>query len=128
MWRLLDREHKLDTAMRTVGLLERVMDDQLALRVDFSDWFLSWLDLVGECEQARGRMIDDDKKVAVMLICCPKELREITLCSRAHSYKRRKQVPCDATADPAMVLLTKSFLSSKTANGNCCGEYYCWRF
>ena len=42
----------------------------------WSHWFLSWLDLVGECEQARGRMIDDDKKVAVMLKRSPKELRD----------------------------------------------------
>ena len=51
------------------------MDDQPAPRVDNSVWFLRWLDLVGECEQARGRMIDDDK-VAVMLKRSPKELRD----------------------------------------------------
>ena len=38
------------------------MDDQLVPGVDFSDWFLTCLDLVGECEEARGRMIDDDRK------------------------------------------------------------------
>ena len=43
------------------------MDDQPAPRMDFGDWILRWLDLVGECEKARGRMIDDDIKVAVML-------------------------------------------------------------
>ena len=52
------------------------MDDQPAPGVDFSDWFLRWLDLVGECEQALGRMIDDDIKVAVMLQRSPKELRD----------------------------------------------------
>ena len=36
------------------------MDDQPAPEMDFRDWFLRWLDLVGECEKARGRMIDDD--------------------------------------------------------------------
>ena len=35
-----------------------------------------WLDLVGECAQTRGRMIDDDIKVAVMLKRSPEELRE----------------------------------------------------
>ena len=48
MWRLLYREYKPDTATRKVGLLERVMDDQLAPVMDFGDWFLRWLDLVGE--------------------------------------------------------------------------------
>ena len=52
------------------------MDDQPAPGVDFIGWFLKWLDLVGECEQARGRMIDDDMKVAVMLKRSPKELRD----------------------------------------------------
>ena len=76
MWRLLYREYKPDTATRKVGLLERVMDDQPAPGMDFGDWFLRWLDLVGECEKARGRMIDDDIKVAVMLKRSPKELRD----------------------------------------------------
>ena len=67
MWRLLCKENKPDTATRKVGLLGRVMDDQLAPGVDFSDWFLKWLDLVGDSEQARGRMIDDDRKDARML-------------------------------------------------------------
>ena len=52
------------------------MDDQLAPGMNFGDWFLRWLDLVGECEKARGRMIDDDIKVAVMLKRSPKELRD----------------------------------------------------
>ena len=52
------------------------MDDQPALGMDFGDWFLRWVDLVGECEKARGRMIDDDIKVAVMLKRSPKELRD----------------------------------------------------
>ena len=76
MWRLLYREYKPDTATRKVGLLERVMDDQRAPGMDFGDWFLRWLDLVGECEKARGRMIDDDIKVAVMLKRSLKELRD----------------------------------------------------
>ena len=62
LWRLLYREYKPDTATRKVGLLERVMDDQPAPGMDFGDLFLRWLDLVGECEKARGRMIDDDIK------------------------------------------------------------------
>ena len=52
------------------------MDDQPAPGADFSDWFLGWLGRVGECEQARGRMIDDDTKVAVMLERSPEELRD----------------------------------------------------
>ena len=64
MWKLLYKEYKPDTATRKVGLLERVMDDQPTHGEDFGDWFLKWLDLVGECEQARGRTIDDDIKVA----------------------------------------------------------------
>ena len=76
MWRLLYMEYKPDTATRKVGLLERVMDDQQAPGMDFGAWFLRWLDLVGECEKARGRMIDDDIKVAVMLKRSPKELRD----------------------------------------------------
>ena len=76
MWRLLCREQKSDTATRKVGLLERVVDDQHAPGMDFGDWFLRWKDLVGECEKARGRMIDDDMKVAVMLKRSPKELRD----------------------------------------------------
>ena len=74
MWRLLYGEYKPDTATRKVGLLERVMDDQPAPGMDFGDWFLRWLDLVGECEKAHGRMIDDDMKVAVMLKRSRKEL------------------------------------------------------
>ena len=70
----LGQEYKPTT--RKVGLLERVMNDQPAPGVDFSDWFLRWLDLVGEREQARGRKIDDDMKVAVMLKRSPKELRD----------------------------------------------------
>ena len=62
MWRLLYREYKPDAATSKVGLLEKVMDDQPAPGMDFGDWFLRWLDLVGECEKARGRMIDDDIK------------------------------------------------------------------
>ena len=76
MWRLLYRKCKPDTATRKVGLLERVMDDQPAPGMDFGDWFLRWLDLVGECEKARCRMIDDEIRVAVMLKRSPKELRD----------------------------------------------------
>ena len=76
MWSLLFREYKPDTATRKVGLLERVMDDQPASGMDFGEWFLRWPDLVGECEKARGRMIDDAIKVAVMLKRSPKELRD----------------------------------------------------
>ena len=52
------------------------MNDQTAQGVGFSDWFLKWLDLVGECEQARGRMIYGDTKVAMMPKRSPKELRD----------------------------------------------------
>ena len=34
-----------------------------------------WLDLIGECEQARGRLIED-MKVAVLLKSVPKEIRD----------------------------------------------------
>ena len=37
-------------------------------------WFTRWLDLIGECEQARGRLTDDDIKVAVLLKRVPEEL------------------------------------------------------
>ena len=60
MRRSLYIEYKHDTATRKVGLLERVMDDQLAPGMDFGYWFLRWLDLVGESEKPRGRMINDD--------------------------------------------------------------------
>ena len=89
MWRLLYKEYKPDTATRKVGLLERVIDDQPAPGVNFTDW----LDLVGECEHARGRMIDDDTKGALMLKRSPKKdhlAREPTV------SQRRKQVPFDA--------------------------------
>ena len=58
------------------------MDDQPATGVDFIDWFLKWLDLFGECKQARDRMIDADR--------CSRDLprsSEITLCSRAQSWQ-----------------------------------------
>ena len=76
MWRLLYREYTPDTATRKLVLLESVMGDQPAPGMDFGDWFLRWLDLVGECEEARGLMIDDDTKVAVTLKRSPKELRD----------------------------------------------------
>ena len=59
MWSLLYGESKPHTATRKVGLLKRVMDDQRAPRMDFGDWFLRLLDLVGGCAKARGCMIDD---------------------------------------------------------------------
>ena len=62
---------------------KRVMDDQPAPRMDFGDWFLRWLDLVGECEKARGRTIDDDIKVALVL-------------EESTASRRGFQVPCDA--------------------------------
>ena len=89
-------EYKPDTATRKVGLLERVMDDQPAPGMDFGDWFLRWLDLVGECEKAHGRMIDDDIKVAVMLKRSPKELSRSPRVGESTAGKRGVQVPCDA--------------------------------
>ena len=76
VWRLLFEEYNPDTATRKLGLLQSVMDDQPAPGVDFGDWFLRWLDLVGEREQARGHMIDDDSKVAVLLKRSLQELRD----------------------------------------------------
>ena len=96
MWRLLYREYEPDTATRKVGLLERVMDDQPAPGMDFGDWFLRWLDLVGECEKARGRMIDDDIKLAVMLKRSPKELGDHLVLERSTVGKCGIQIPCDA--------------------------------
>ena len=103
MWRLLYKEYKPDIAMRKVGLLERVMDDQLAPRVDFSDWFVKWLDLAGEGEQARGWMIDDDIKVAVMLKGSPMELRD------HHVFE-----------SPQLANVEHKY------SGDCSGECYCW--
>ena len=111
MWRLLYREYKPDTAKGKVGLLERVMDDQHAPGADFGDWLLRWLDLVGECEQARGRMMHDDIKVAVMLKRSPKELRD-------HLVLESPQLANVEFKFPVMSELTKSFLSSENANGN----------
>ena len=113
MWRLLYREYKPETATRKVGLLERVMDDQPAPGMDFGDWFFRWLDLVGECEKAHCRMIDDDIKVAVMLNRSPKELRDHLVLENPQPGKRGIQVSCD---------------SSETANGSCSGQYCCERF
>ena len=94
MWRLLYKKYKPDAARRKVGLLERVMDDQPAPGVDFSERLLMWLDLVGECEQACGRMMDDDIKVAVVLKRSPNELRD-HLVLESHSWQMSKQVPCE---------------------------------
>ena len=52
MWGLHYKEYMPHTATRKVGLLEVAMDDQPAPGVDFSDRFIRWLDLVGECEQS----------------------------------------------------------------------------
>ena len=129
MWRLLYREYKPDTATRKVGLLERVMDDQPAPGMDFGDWFLRWLDLVGECEKARGRMIDDDIKVAVMLKRSPMELRD-------HLVLESPQLANVEFKFPVMRGLIQHwcqsrrvfFLSSETANGSCSGQHCCERF
>ena len=86
------------------------MDDQPAPGMNFGDWFLRWLDLVGECEKARGRMIDDDIKVAARV-------------GESTAGERGVQVPY-----PALVPVTKSLLSSETANGSCSGQYSCERF
>ena len=43
------------------------------------DWFLRFLYLVGKCEQARGRMIDDDMKVS------PKEIKDHLVLENPHS-------------------------------------------
>ena len=86
MWRLLYKEFKPDTAMRNVGLPERVTDDQLASGVDFGDWFLRCMDLVGECAQARRRMIDDDIKVAAPPKRSPMELRDHLVLESSHKF------------------------------------------
>ena len=95
MWRLLYREYKLDTATRKVGLLERVMDDQPAPGMDFGDWFLRWLDLVGECEKARGRMIDDDISGSDAQEISQGAQRSPRV-GESTAGERGIQVPCDA--------------------------------
>ena len=65
-----DSSRSTNLILQREKLLERVMDDQY-----LSDWFLSLMDLVRECEQTRGRRIDDDIQVAVLLKRAPKELR-----------------------------------------------------
>ena len=69
------------------------MDDQPAPGVDFSDWFLKWLHLVGECEQARGCMIDDDMEVAVMLKRPPKELKDHLVLESPQSVNVENKFP-----------------------------------
>ena len=76
MWGLLYKEPRLDTATSKVGLLERVMEDHPPQGGDFSDWFTRWLDLIGEYEQWRWRLVDDDIKVPVLLRRAPRELRD----------------------------------------------------
>ena len=69
VWRLLYNEYRPDTATRKIGLLESAMEDHPLQGRDLSDWFIRWLDLIGVCEQARGRLIDvdDDIKIAILL-------------------------------------------------------------
>ena len=92
MWRILAREYRPDTATRKLGMLERVMEDAPRSGEDFGDWVHRWMDLVGETEKARGRPIDDDIKVAVILKRAPKELRSfgVGVCSDGRHYE---QVP-----------------------------------
>ena len=105
-WRLLYKEHKPDVATRKVGLQERVMDDQLAPGADFGDWFLWRSDLVGECEQACGRMIDDDVEIAVMLKRSCKELRDHHVLEGPQFANVENKY---ARACPARVPLTNNF-------------------
>ena len=82
------------------------MDDQPAPGVDFS--------------QARGRMIDDDMKVAVMLKRSLKELRD-------HPVLESPQLVNVENKFPLMLSSTgaahEEFSFTKAANGNCSGEY-----
>ena len=100
------------------------MDDQPVPRMDFGDWFLRWLDLVGECEKARGRMIDDDINVAVMLKRSPKELGD----HRVLESPQLANMEFKFLVMRELVPVTKSLLSSETANGSCRGQYCCERF
>ena len=79
------------------------MDDQPAPGADFSDWFLRWLDLAGEREQARGRVIDDDIKVAVMLKRSPKELRDHLMLESPQLANVENKFPVMPRTYPAMV-------------------------
>ena len=83
------RSTDLTTAARKVELLQRVMGDPPPQGGDFSDWFIRWLDLTGECEQARGRLIDGDIKVAVFLKRAPRS-SETVLCLRVRSWQTSK--------------------------------------
>ena len=54
-----------------------------------------WI-LLASVKKARGRMIDDDIKVAVMLKRSPKELRDHLGVGESTTSKRGIQVHCDA--------------------------------
>ena len=71
------------------------MDDQPAPGMDFGDWFFRWLDLVGECEKARGRMIDDDISGGDAQEISQGAQRSPRV-GESTAGKRGIQVPCDA--------------------------------
>ena len=100
------------------------MDDQPAPGADFSDWFLRWLDLVGECEQARGRVIDDDIKVAVMLKRSPKELRDHLMLESPQLANVENKFPVMRELIQHWCRSRRVFFPQQAANGNCSGEYY----
>ena len=60
------RSTDLTQQREKLELLERVMEDHPPQGRDVNVWFMRGLDLIGECEQARGRLIDDDIKVEVV--------------------------------------------------------------
>ena len=75
-WRRLFAEYKPQTAGRKVSMLEAVMEDRQRDGEDFSTWYYRWKELVRQAESARGRVIDDDIKCAVVLRRSPRELRD----------------------------------------------------
>ena len=75
-WRWLWREYRPHTAGRKVAMLEAVMEDRPQAGEDFGTWYHRWQELIRQAEVARGRLIDDDVKVAVAMRRAPRELRE----------------------------------------------------
>ena len=101
------------------------MDDQPAAGADFSDWFLRWLDLVGECEQARGRMIGDDTKAAVMLKRSPEELGDHLVLESPQQVNVDNKSPAMREVSQHWCRSRRVFFPQKATNGSCSGEYHC---
>ena len=119
MWRLLYRECKPDTANEKSASAGDSNGRSTRTRNGF--WLIGSsgrLDLVGECEKARARKVDDDIKVAVMLKRSPKELRDHLVLESPQLANVEFKFPVMRELILQLVPVTKSFLSSETANGN----------